>query len=298
MDGLSTAHLTATFQRELSDQIATGRDLDRQFLQPQLAIRGELLAGMEEINWGSGNPITFKETDWSRNMSINQMVMNLQTQTPNRGYLIQSSEKMQSLAELVGAAMEATTGSTASNQEKVGIFQARARGGASRINLVFAEHSRTLRRIGLSILNIMGEVPEEFLYPHIRTFSESNGSPGVPRQRDILTPSQTGIPSFDEYSRREEAKFMWMTVGEVIGNLTQGSQEVATLLLEDILRSQTRDENRVQQYVQATQQTMQRQQIQAAIESQNPVPGKQTGSQPAQQSAMLSRAQGNNLIGV
>ncbi len=298
MDGLSTASLTRVFQRELSDQIAVGRDMDKMWLQPQLAIRGEVLAGVEEIDWGSGNPITLKETDWSRQKSINDLITNLQTQTPNRGYLTQSAEKMQALAELVGAAMEATTGSTASNSEKVGIFQARARGGASRINLVFGEHSRTLRRVGMSILNIMGEVPEEFLYPHIRTFSESNGSPGVLRQRDILTPSQTGIPAFDEYSKREEAKFMWMTVGEVIGNLTGGSLEVAKLLSEDILRSQTRDENRVQMYVQAIEQNMQQQQIQAAIESQNPVPGKQTGSQPAQQSAMLSRAQGNNLIGV
>jgi len=298
MDGLSTANLTAPMQREFSDQVATGRDMDREFLQPQMAVRGELLAGQEQPQWGSGEAWTFKETDWSRQMSIRDMAMQLNPTTPNRSYLMASSEKLQGLAELIGAAVEATTGGAASPNEKVGIFQARARGGASRINLVFAEHSRTLRRIGGSIMAIMAEAPEEFLYPHIRTFSASMDAPGVLRKRDLQTPSQMGIPAFDEYANREFEKMISMTIAEVVGNITGGSPEVATLLMEDILRSHLRDEQRVQQYVEGFSQHMQRQQITAAAEAESAVPPERTGSQPAQQSAMLSRAQGNNLTGV
>jgi len=297
MDGISTANLIAPFQRELSDQIATGRDLDRMYLQPQMAVRGELLAGQEQPSWGSGETWTFKETDWSRQMSIRDMAMPLNPMTPNRGYLMQSAEKMQNLAELIGAAMEATTGSSSGRDEKVGIFQARARGGASRINLVFAEHSRSLRRIGASILQIMGEVPEEFLYPHIKTFSESTQMPGVLSQRDLQTPSQMGIPSFDEYANRELEKVMWMTVGEVVSNMTQGDLGVAKLLTEDILRAQTRDEQRVQQYVQTIEQSMQQQQITSAQEAAQLGQPASPGSQASPQSAFLARSQSSNALG-
>jgi hypothetical protein len=174
--------------------------------------------------------------------------------TPNRGYLVNTREKMQSLAELIGAAMEATTGATASNDEKVGIFKGRSRGAQLRLNLVFQAHAEAMIRGADSIMAVMGEIDQEMLHPGSASFranSRSFGRPTPFMREDILQPTETYIPALSEYNAREEGQMMWMTLGETLLPMFGGNPEPTILLVEDIIRRFNVNESRTEQYIAA-----------------------------------------------
>ena len=198
----------------------------------------------------------------------------------------------------MSAATEATTGGATDPNEKVGIFKERAAGGASRSNLVFFQHAKTLLRVGGSIMSIMGEAPEQYLNPGIRAQSALWGFPTALTRADIMSPSSMGIPALSEYANREMEKVMWMTTGEVVNNILAGeSMEVKILLIEDILKSQTRNEMRTQQYVQAATQGLQRAAMMQAAATMAPEVGGGDGNGNGGQNAspLLARTQASQV---
>ncbi len=292
MEGVGTAKLLLPLQREFSDELATERDLDRQYLEPQMAFRKDHLVG-KETPPGPGEHWQFSAKDDGFNkISIRDLITPIHTTTPNRGYLTNTRQEVRALAELIGAAMEATTGGATDPNEKVGIFKERSAGSASRINLVFFQHAMTLRRAGGTILSIMAEVSEEYLNPGIRANSATWGGASSLERDDILSPSRMGIPSLEEYAKREMERVMWMTTGEVINNIMGPEAfETKVLLVEDILRAQTRNEMRTQQYVQAAGQGIQRAQMMQAMAAIPPeVGGGGQGSSP-----LLARTQSQEI---
>jgi hypothetical protein len=297
IEGMSTARLLLPLQREFSDELATERDLDRQYLQPQMAFDQRFLVGKEQPqepgqHWvfnNRGNP----------NFNIRDAIVPLHTTTPNRAYLTNTRQEVRALMELIAAASEATTGGRTDPNEKVGIFQQRSAGGATRINLTFFHHAQTLLRAAGSIMSIMAEAEDQYLNPGIRADSKTFGRATALSRADILTPSQMGIPALSQYSTREAEKVMWLTVGEVINNMMDDmGMEVKVMLVEDILRSQTRNEMRVQQYKQAASAGITAALQMQAAQALAPQLGGPTGDGGGPQaSPMLARKQSKQNIG-
>jgi hypothetical protein len=270
IDGMSTARLILPLQREFSDELATERDLDRQYLQPQMAYDQRFLIGREQPGEPGSNWIYHNDGN-DPSFDIRKAIVPLNTFTPNRGYLTNTRQEIRALSELISAASEATTGGRTDPNEKVGIFKERAAGGASRINLTFFQHAATLAKAAGSIMSIMAEVDDQYLNPGIRAKSETWGSPTALSRADILTPSQMGIPALSQYSTREGEKVMWLTVGEVINNmLGDAGMETKVMLVEDILRSQLRNEVRVQQYKQSAARGIQQAQMMQMVQTMAP----------------------------
>jgi hypothetical protein len=257
--GMGTADLLVPFQREFSDALSSERDLDRMYLAPPMAVRGELLIGKEKPSLNANEIWTFQDKDWSRQMALSDLAQPIITPTPNRGYLQNTGSKMQNLVDLIGAAMEAQTGEAPDVGRTATEFSGRTRGAARRITVVFAQHARTFQRIVRSMIAMMGETPDQFMYPPIRAKSGTLGESSYLDMQDIMGAVRVTVPALSDYANREMAKVMWRMTMEGLLQIPVIAQspQVGLLLTEDIMRNQGVGEQRVQEYMSAATQGMQ-----------------------------------------
>lgn len=278
--GVGTSDLLVPFQREYSDQLSSERDLDHMYVAPPMAVRTELLIGKENPSLNASEIWSFQDKDWSRGMSLSDLASPILTPTPNRGYLQNTRASMQSLVDLIGAAMEAQTGQSPDTNRTATEFSGRTRGAARRITLVFAQHARNMQRVVRSMLAMMSETPDQFLYPRIRTKSATLGETGILDEDDLRGAVRVRVPALSEYANREMSKVMWRMTMEGLLQIPviQQSPQVGLLLAEDIIRNHGVPEQRVQEYKAAAAQGMQDAMMMQAMSSM-PV---QVGGAPGQ----------------
>ena len=267
--GKGTTDMLIPFQREFSHQISTERDLDDQYLAPPMAVRTELLIGKEQPSLQSSEIWSFRDKDWSRNLPLHALAAPIVTPTPNRGYMQSTRSTMENLVYLIGAAMEAQTGDEQPGGRTATEFSGRSKGAAKRINLVFSQHARTLRRVVQSVLAMMGETPREFLDPPIRAESQMLGSGGMLTEQDVIAGNNVYIPALSEYANREFAKVTTRMIADGMAQLPVVGQSMETqvLLVEDLARSQGFPEQRIQEYKQTLKTSIMQAQMMQALTS-------------------------------
>jgi hypothetical protein len=118
----------------------------------------------------------------------------------------------------------------------------------------FRQHARTIQRIVRSMVAMMQETPQEFLYPHIQASSPNLG-PGVLTPQDIMASVHVRVPALAEYANRELAKIMSRMIVEGLMQIpiVAESPSAGVQLAEHLLRHQEFGEENTQRFLQNLQ---------------------------------------------
>ena len=267
--GKGTSDLLVPFQRDFSDQVSTERDLDRLYQAPPIAMRSEFYIGKEQPSLNPYEILNFRDTAETRNIPLDHFVKPLVTPTPNRAYAVETRNTIQNLMDLISGAVEAQTGGVDINPNKTATaFSGRARAAARRVMVPFRQHSRTIQRVIRSMLAMMQETPQEFLYPHILA-SSTNLGPGVLTPNDVGSAVHVRVPALSEYANRELAKVMSRMIAEGLMQLpiVADSPSGQMMIAEHLLRQQQFGEENTQRFLQGLQGDLQAAARSAALQA-------------------------------
>ena len=250
VNGRGTAGLLIPFQRQFSAQIAQEMDMDQLYQSPPVLMREGVWIGREDPAFNAREIWTVTDpSESTKPLPLEQLVRTMDLPQRNRQYLDNMDQKLQSMGDLISAAVEATTGAETSDTNKtLGAFQGRSNGAMNRIMVQFVEHAKNLIWMNTQTVRMMREAPLEFLYPPHATYSQTLGSPGIITPRMLQAAVRVRVPALSEYAGKELHKVMWRMVGDGLQGLSvfNESPEFQLWYAERLIRSMGISESEVQ----------------------------------------------------